>query len=64
MSFIGMQVIPLLQNYLYVTRYGNEIQPMILRVIRFCLSVPEEQYVQNGLIVHLFEESTENLFTR
>ena len=49
MYFIGMQVIHLLQNYLYIIPYGNEIQPMILRVIHFCLSVPEEQYVQNGM---------------
>nr|WP_263325095.1 lasso peptide isopeptide bond-forming cyclase [Neobacillus sp. Marseille-Q6967] len=31
-----------------------------LRVIRFCLSVPEEQYVQNGLDRSLIRRSTEN----
>ncbi len=31
-----------------------------LRVIRFCLSVPEEQYVQNGLDRALVRRSTEN----
>ena len=30
-----------------------------LRVIRFCLSVPEEQYVQNGLDRALIRRSTE-----
>ena len=61
--FIGMQVIHLHQNYLYVIHYGNEIQLMILRVIRFCLSVPEEQYVQNGLDRALIRRSTENYLT-
>ncbi|NQX66751.1 lasso peptide isopeptide bond-forming cyclase [Paenibacillus alba] len=32
-----------------------------LRVIRFCLSVPEEQYVQNGLDRALIRRSTEKL---
>ncbi|MNI42326.1 hypothetical protein D3C73_966150 [compost metagenome] len=32
-----------------------------LRVIRFCLSVPEEQYVQNGLDRSLIRRSTENM---
>jgi asparagine synthase (glutamine-hydrolysing) len=32
-----------------------------LRVIRFCLSVPEEQYVQNGMDRALIRRSTENL---
>ncbi|OXM85210.1 lasso peptide isopeptide bond-forming cyclase [Paenibacillus rigui] len=32
-----------------------------LRVIRFCLSVPEEQYVQNGLDRALIRRSTERL---
>ncbi|MGX2961402.1 lasso peptide isopeptide bond-forming cyclase [Peribacillus sp. JNUCC 23] len=31
-----------------------------LRVVRFCLSVPEEQYVQNGLDRALIRRSTEN----
>ncbi|SEC07819.1 lasso peptide isopeptide bond-forming cyclase [Paenibacillus sp. GP183] len=31
-----------------------------IRVIRFCLSVPEEQYVQNGLSRALIRRSTEN----
>lgn len=31
-----------------------------IRVIRFCLSVPEEQYVQNGLDRALLRRSTEN----
>jgi asparagine synthase (glutamine-hydrolysing) len=31
-----------------------------IRVIRFCLSVPEEQYVQNGLDRSLIRRSTEN----
>ena len=55
-----MQVIHLQQNYLYVIHYGNEIQLMILRVIRFCLSVPEDQYVQNGFDRSLIRRSTEN----
>ncbi|MDT8861087.1 lasso peptide isopeptide bond-forming cyclase [Alkalihalobacillus sp. MEB130] len=32
-----------------------------LRVIRFCLSVPEEQYVQNGMDRALIRRSTKNL---
>lgn len=32
-----------------------------LRVIRFCLSLPEEQYVQNGLDRALIRRSTGNL---
>ncbi|WP_424767279.1 lasso peptide isopeptide bond-forming cyclase [Paenibacillus sp. sgz302251] len=32
-----------------------------LRVIKFCLSVPEEQYVQNGMDRALIRRSTENL---
>lgn len=32
-----------------------------IRVIRFCLSVPEEQYVQNGLDRALIRRSTVNL---
>ncbi|MBT2699475.1 lasso peptide isopeptide bond-forming cyclase [Bacillus sp. ISL-40] len=32
-----------------------------LRVVRFCLSVPEEQYVQNGLDRALIRRSTKNL---
>ncbi|WP_176584709.1 lasso peptide isopeptide bond-forming cyclase [Priestia megaterium] len=32
-----------------------------LRVIRFCLSLPEEQYVQNGMDRALIRRSTENL---
>ena len=34
---------------------------MSIRVIRFCLSVPEEQYVQNGLDRSLVRRATENL---
>ena len=32
-----------------------------LRVIRFCLSVPEEQYVKHGMIRSLIRRSTENM---
>ncbi|MBO0958866.1 lasso peptide isopeptide bond-forming cyclase [Neobacillus sp. MM2021_6] len=32
-----------------------------IRVVRFCLSVPEEQYVQNGLDRALIRRATENL---
>ena len=32
-----------------------------IRVIRFCLSLPEEQYVQNGIDRALIRRSTENL---
>ena len=63
MCFIGMQEIHLLRNYLYVTHFGNVIQQMILRVIRFCLSVPEEQYVQNGLDRALIRRVNRKLFT-
>ena len=45
-------------NYPYVIHYGNEIQPMILRVIHFCLSLPEEQYVQNGYDRALIRRAT------
>ena len=31
-----------------------------LRVIRFCLSVPEDQYVQNGMDRALIRRATEN----
>ena len=33
-----------------------------IRVIRFCLSVPEEQYVQNGLDRALIRRSTEKCY--
>ena len=32
-----------------------------IRVIRFCLSVPEEQYVQNGIDRALIRRATENI---
>ncbi|WP_079505341.1 asparagine synthase-related protein [Mesobacillus jeotgali] len=32
-----------------------------LRVVRFCLSVPEEQYVKHGMIRSLIRRSTENI---
>ena len=32
-----------------------------LRVVRFCFSVPEEQYVQNGLDRALIRRATENV---
>ena len=60
--FIGIQVIHLLQNYLYVIHLWKRDPTNDLRVIHFCLSVPEEQYVQNGLDRSLIRRSTEEYF--
>ena len=55
-----MQQIHLDRNNLYAIRYGNDDPTNDIRVIRFCLSVPEEHYVQDGFDRALIRRSTEN----
>ena len=43
-----------------VTHYGTDDPTNDLRVIRFCLSVPEGQFVQNGVNRSLIRRSTKN----
>ena len=59
-----MQVVPLHQNYLYDYSLWKRDPTNDLRVIHFCLSVPEEQYVQNGMDRALIRRSTERLLAR
>ena len=63
MFFIGMQQIRLRQNLSLRYSLWKRDPTNDLRVIRFCLSVPEEQYVQNGLDRSLITKSYRKIFT-
>ena len=64
------------ENGLYWNTYGTSATKLSLRyslwnrdptndlrVIKFCLSVPEEQFVQNGVDRSLIRRSTKNYLT-
>ena len=58
--FLGMQVDTLTTKLSLRYSLWKRDPTNDLRVVRFCLSVPEEQYVQNGLDRALIRRSTEN----
>ena len=59
--FVGIRVIHWIQNLSLRYSLWKRDPTNDISVVRFCLSVPEEQYVQNGLDRALIRRSTEEI---